>query len=90
MLNFNLENKNNSLDLKIKGSIVEEKHGTRVGIVVSGEDDKDYFNVMVLKALHNDSVLSYYYDECVDFSQIVEDFNIVRLENQYILEVKDL
>ena len=87
MLNFNLENKNNSLDLKIKGSIVEEKHGPRVGIVISGEDDKDYFNVMVLKALHDDGVLSYYYDECVDFSQIVEDFDIIRLENQYVLEI---
>lgn len=90
MLNFNLENKNNSLDLKIKGSIVEEKHGSRVGIVISGEDDKDYFNVMVLKALHDDGVLTYYYDECVDFGQIVEDFDIIRLENQYVLEIKDL
>ena len=45
---------------------------------------------MVLKALHDDGVLSYYYDECVDFSQIVEDFDIIRLENQIIALAMDV
>lgn len=90
MLNFNLENKNNSLDLKIKGSIAEEKHGSRIGIIISGEDDRDYFNVMVLKGPREEGILTYYYDECVDFGQIMDDFEIIRLENQYVLEVKEL